>query len=110
MSRWGSLYQAGGVARLRAGDDRLGILRDPLVGACGALLELPLVAEQVLEEVVAPLRGRGGPGDLEARGDDVVPLAGAEVLLPAKALLLDRRALGLGADVAVVVRVRRAVG
>ena len=38
-----------------------------------------------------------GPGALEAAGDRVVALAGAERVLPAEALLLDRRAFGLAA-------------
>ena len=46
-------------------------LRPPLMRTGGALGQLPLEAEQVLEEVVAPLRRRGGPGDLEAAGDRV---------------------------------------
>src|SRR5262249_34683475 len=41
-------------------------LRLPLMRAGRALRQLPLVAEQVLEVIVAPLRGRGGPGDLQA--------------------------------------------
>ena len=65
------------------------ILRLPLVRAGRALREFPFVAEQVLEEVVAPLRRRGGPGDFQAAGDRVAALAGAEVVLPAEALLLE---------------------
>ena len=66
-----------------------------------ALGELPLVAEQVLEEVVVPLRRVGGPDDLQPAGDGVVTLAGAEGVLPAQALLFDRRAFGLATDVLV---------
>src|SRR5690606_17651946 len=79
----------------------------PLPGAGGALGQLPVVAEQVPEEVVAPLGRRGGPGDLEAAGDGVGPLAAAEPATPAQALLLDARGLGLRAD---VVGRARAVG
>jgi len=39
-----------------------------------ALRQFPFVAEQVPEEVAAPLRGRGGPGDLQAAADRVTPL------------------------------------
>ena len=74
----------------------------------GLLRQLPLVAEQVLEEAVVPRRRRGRPGDLEAAGDRVAALAGAEAVLPAEALLLEGGGLGLGAD--VLVRVGRAVG
>src|SRR4029078_7654110 len=87
-----------GRVRSRAGDDVLGVLGDPLVRAGRALRELPLVAEQELEEVVAPPGRRGGPGDLQARRDRVGALAGAEPRLPTQALLLERRTLGLRAD------------
>src|SRR6202034_691326 len=92
---------------VRAGDGRRGVLRLPLVRASRALGQLPLVAEQDLQEAVAPLRRGGRPGDLEATGDRVGADTGAERALPAEALLLDRSGLGVGAD--VVVRAR-AVG
>ena len=75
------------------------VLRPPLVRAGRALRQLPFVAEQVLEEVVAPLRRRRGPGDFEAAGDGVAALAGAEAALPAEALLFEPGAFGIGADV-----------
>ena len=71
----------------------------PLIGAGRALGQLPFVAEQVLEEVVAPLRRRCGPNDLDTAGDRVIAFAGAEFILPAEALLLDGRAFGFGAYV-----------
>ena len=83
-------------------------LRGPLKGAGRALRQLPFEAEQVLEEVVAPFRRRRGPDDLEAAGDRVIAFAGAEFVLPAEALIFDRRAFGFGADIDL--RVRRAVG
>ena len=96
------------VVGVRHGAGPAAVLRHPLVRAGGALRQLPLVAEQVLEEAVVP-PGRGGrPGALEAAGDGVRALAGAVAVLPAEALLLERGALGLGADVAL--RVGRAVG
>src|SRR4029079_1628246 len=58
--------------------------------------QLPLETVQVLQEVVAPLRRRGGPHHLEAAGDRVAGLTRTVGTLPAQALLLDRRALGLG--------------
>ncbi len=75
------------------------VLRPPLLGTGRALREFPLVAEQVFKEVVAPLRGRGGPGDFEAAGDRVAAFAGAEAVLPAEALLVEAGAFGLGGDV-----------
>ena len=92
---------------VRVGHGLLGVLGHPLVRAGGALDELPLVAEQVVEEAVAPLGGRAGPGDLEAAGDGVGALAGAVGVLPAQPLADHRAALGLGAD---VVAGRGAVG
>ena len=64
------------------------VLRPPLIGAGRALRQFPFVAEQVLEEVVAPLRRRRGPGDFRAAADRVIALAAAEAALPAEALLL----------------------
>src|SRR5688500_2383882 len=78
----------------------LGVLRPPLLRAGGALRQLPLVLEQVLEEPVVPLRGIVGPGALEAAGDRVGPLAGAVLVLPAQALLLETGGLRLRTDVA----------
>ena len=74
----------------------------------GARGQLPLVGEQVLEEVTAPPRRRRRPGDLDAAGDRVPALTAAEAVLPAEALLVEGSAFGLGAD--VLVRVGRAVG
>ena len=71
----------------------------PLMGAGRALGQLPLVAEQVLEEAVAPLRRRRGPGDFQAAGDRVRALARAEAALPAETLLFERGALRLGTHV-----------
>ncbi len=71
----------------------------PLMRTCRALGQLPLVAEQVLEEVVAPLGRRLCPGDFEAAGDRVSALAGAEAALPAEALLLERGRFRLGTHV-----------
>src|SRR5262249_20637345 len=73
-------------------------LCDPLVRAGGALARLPFVREEVLEEVVAPLRRRLGPGDFEAARDRVTAHAGAEAALPSETLLLEHGRLGVGAD------------
>ena len=72
----------------------------PLLRAGRALGQLPLVAEQGLEEAVVPLRRRRRPGALQPAGDRVGALAGAVAVLPAEALLLERGALRLRADVA----------
>ena len=83
------------------------VLRLPLVGACRALGELPLVAEEVVEEAVAPLGGGAGPGHLQAGGDGVGALTGAVGVLPAQALLFEGGGFGVVAD---VVSGARAVG
>ena len=70
--------------------------RRPLMRAGRALRQLPFVAEQVPEEVVAPLRRRRGPGDFQAAGDRVTSFASAKSVLPAEALLLDTGGFGLG--------------
>src|SRR5262245_42198564 len=75
------------------------ILRLPLVCACGALRQLPLVAEQILEEIVTPLRGRRGPGDFEAAGNGIARIARAERALPTEALRFNVAAFGIFADV-----------
>ena len=62
----------------------------------------------MVEEAVAPLGRRGGPRDLEAAGDRVLALAGVVGVAPAEALQLQRRTLGLRAD--VLLGVGRTVG
>src|ERR1700679_849642 len=65
-----------------------------------ALGQLPLVAKEVREEVVAPLGRRRGPGNFETAGVGIAPLSGAEAALPAEALLLDGGGLRFRADIA----------
>ncbi len=72
---------------MRHGAGAGAVLRLPLMRTGRALREFPLEAEQVLEVVVAPLRGRRGPGDFQAAGDRVSAPAGAKFVCPAKALL-----------------------
>src|SRR6185295_9738745 len=74
-------------------------LRLPLLRAGRALRQLPLVAEQVREVAVAPLRRRRGPGDFQAARDRIGAGARAEAAAPAKTLRLDRRALRLWPDI-----------
>src|ERR1039458_1676915 len=75
------------------------MLRFPLMRAGRALGQFPFVAEQVPEEVVAPLRWRRAPDDFQAAADRVAAFAAAIGVLPAEALLLDGGAFGLGADI-----------
>src|SRR5215510_9160907 len=77
------------------------VLRLPLMRAGRTLREFPLVAEQVLEVVVAPLRWRSGPGDFQAAGDRVSAPAGAEFVCPAKALLRDFGRFGIRSTIGI---------
>ncbi len=63
------------------------------------LRQLPLVAEQVVEVVVVPLRRVGGPCAFQPAGDRVAAIAAAKAVLPAEALLLEAGTLGFGTDV-----------
>ena len=83
------------------------VLGRPLMGASRALGQLPFVAEQVPEEVVAPLGRRRGPGDFEPAANGVATLAGAEGVGPAKTLQFDAGGFRLGPDQR---RVTRAMG
>src|SRR5882672_3368325 len=71
-------------------------LRCPLIGTGGALGQFLFEAEQIREEVVAPLCWCLGPDHLDAAGDRVTALAGTKTALPAEALLLDAAAFRLG--------------
>src|ERR1700741_565225 len=77
------------IGRIGARAVACAILRCPLMRASWALRQFPFVAEQVPEEVVAPLRRRRGPNDFQAAADGVTALPGAEFAPPAEALLLD---------------------
>ena len=84
------------VVGIRHGTGARAMLRLPLMRTGRALRQFPFVAEQVPEEVVAPLRRRGGPGDFQAAADRVAAFAGAKAALPAQALLLDAGSFRLG--------------
>ena len=64
--------------------------------ASRALGQLPLVTEQNLEERIAPLRRRRGPGDFQTAGDRVTALARAKAALPAQALCFEAGRFRLG--------------
>src|SRR5262245_13842027 len=84
----------------------------PLRHTGWALCQLPFVFEQVLEEVVAPLRRRLRPGDLRAAGYGVGADARAMLALPAEALILERGTFRFRADqrrIARAVRLAEAV-
>ena len=79
-------------------DAGLRTFRLPLLRAGRALRQLPFVFEQVLEEVVAPLRRRLRPGDFRTAGDGIGPDAGAVLALPAEALILEGAAFRVRSD------------
>src|ERR1017187_3379294 len=66
-----------------------------------ALGQFPFVAEQVREEVVAPLRRRRAPNDFQAAADRVTAFARAKFALPAEALLFDAGGFRDWADIPV---------
>src|SRR6266853_1916710 len=70
-----------------------------LIGPSRALLQLPLIFEQVFEKAVAPLRRRRAPGDFRTAGDRVFAFARAEAALPAEALILDQRGFRIRLEV-----------
>ena len=74
-------------------------LGHPLLGAGGALAQLPIKTEEVFEVVVAPLRGRRGPNAFQSARDGVGSSAGVEGVLPTGALLGDGGPCGLSTDV-----------
>src|SRR5580658_6305815 len=76
-----------------------GVPGSPLLGAGRAAGQLPLVAEQIVEVVVVPAGGMGGPCTLEPTGYGIDTLAAAEGILPAETLLLDRCALRFRSDI-----------
>src|ERR1700722_4921187 len=65
------------------------IFRRPLMRTGRALRQFPFIAEQVGEEVVAPLRRRRGPNDFQAAADRVATMTFAKFILPSEALILD---------------------
>ncbi len=87
----------GRIVRIRHRAVASAILRCPLMRTGRTLRQLPFVAEQVGEEVVAPLRRRRGPNDFQAAADGVPTKAFAKLVLPPKALILDVGTFGFGA-------------
>src|SRR6266567_2469628 len=88
MLRW--------IVRIRHRSGARTILRFPLMGTRRAFRQFPIVAKQVFEEVVVPLRRRRGPNYLKTAADRVCPFARTKFALPAEALLLDAGRLRLG--------------
>ncbi len=89
------------------GDGGFGAFRDPLLRAGRALAQLPIVFEQVLEEMIAPLGRCLRPRDLETARDGVRAATGRESAHPAQALMFELAALGIDTDVFGVARAMR---
>src|ERR1700683_5034496 len=79
----------GGVVRVRHRSVAGAIFRRPLMRTSRALRQLPFVAEQVGEEVVAPPRRRRGPGDFQTTADRVTTMTFAKLILPPETLVLN---------------------
>src|SRR5215470_14155143 len=75
---------------MRHGAGARTIFWPPLVCAGWTLRKLPLIAEQILEVVVAPLRRRSSPRDLQAAGGCVRAFARAEAVFPTETQLIER--------------------
>ena len=78
---------------------RLPVGGNPLELAGGTLGELPLVAEQVVQELRCPAHRVGGPGAFQAARERVAAGAGTGLVLPAQALFFDRRGCRFGSHV-----------
>ncbi len=74
------------------------VLGYPLLGTRRAGGQLPLIAKQVFEEVVAPLGRRLAPGHFRAATHGVVALAGAHRVAPAHALFGQACRFRVGTD------------
>src|SRR5271165_666310 len=77
------------IVRIRYCSFACAVFRRPLMRPGRTLRQFPFIAEQVCEEVVAPLRRRCGPNDFQAAADGVGPATLAKFILPSQALLLD---------------------
>src|ERR1022692_2772043 len=77
------------IVRIRHRTVPSAIFRCPLMRTGRTLRQFPFVAEQVAEEVVAPLRRRRGPNDFQTATDSVTTKTFAKFILPSEALILD---------------------
>src|ERR1017187_7024679 len=85
------------IVRIRHRTGASAILRSPLMRPGRTLRQFPFIAEQVGEEVVAPLRRCRGPNDFQAATDGVITKTFAKVILPSEALILDVGTFWFGA-------------
>src|ERR1035441_3893085 len=85
------------IVRIRHRTVACAIFRRPLMRTGRTLRQFPFVAEQVREEVVAPLRRRRGPSDFQTATDGVTTKTFAKFILPSEALILDVGTFWFGA-------------
>src|ERR1700689_2375987 len=78
-----------GIVRIRHCAVACAIFRCPLMRTGWTFRQLPFIAEQVGEEVVAPFRRRRGPNDLQTAADGVSTMSFAKFILPSEALILN---------------------
>src|SRR5208337_2812522 len=71
----------------------------PLLSACGALRQLPFIAEQILQVIVVPLCRVVCPCTLQAARYRIRALAAAKAVFPAQALLFDGSSFGYRTDI-----------
>ncbi|CAB5069457.1 unannotated protein [freshwater metagenome] len=74
------------------------ICRSPLICACGAVGEFPLVAKERVEVGVVPSDRRASPRTLDTARGGVNTLTGTKAVNPAQTLLLKWRSLWLATD------------
>src|SRR5215475_968154 len=75
------------------------IFGSPLMRASWTFGKFPFVAEQVLEEFIAPLRRCRAPSDFQTAGDRVAVYALAKAILPAQTLLFETSGFRIGPNV-----------
>src|SRR5262245_35156562 len=86
---------------MRHCDGAAAVLGLPLMSAGRGRREFPLLAEQIFEGVVAPLRAWRCPGAFPEAADRVRAYTGTEFVCPAKALLGDLGLFGIRATIAI---------
>src|ERR1017187_1202442 len=92
--------------RIRHRARRGPILRLPLLRSCRAFRQLPVILEQVFQVLDVPPCRMRRPCTFKAARDCIYADAIAKAILPAAPLLLNRRTLGLTAD--ILLRIARA--
>ena len=93
-----------GVVGVRHRTDPGALLGPPLMCTRGAFGQFPLIPEQMLEKVVVPLRGRGGPGHLQTAGNGIPGDTAAVLAAPASPCASRSAASGVRAHMGSIAR------